>query len=135
MNIEIMRHSPGDVQDAIENGYVLLAAGKPSKAKEIFSGAYDRWPSEVRIVKGLGRACLDLNEVDNAEKYFSEVNALERETNAQLIKLIQHAWSLLQQDDINEAENLLREAQIKWPDKIGAFHMHHRILEVIRRRG
>lgn len=134
MNIEIVPHSLGDVQDVIENGYATLSAGNPGKAKEIFSGAYDKWPSEVRIVKGLGRACLDLNEVGNAEKYFLEVNDLESETNAQLNKLIQDARSSLQRDNINEAEKLLREAQLKWPDKIGAFHMHHRILEIVRRR-
>lgn len=96
--------------------------------------AREKFPADMQILKGLGSIYLDLKEFDKASKCFTEVHNLEANSFRELNKFMQGVNVLIDSEEYTKAEDLLREAKIRWPEKINPFHAHHRLLELNRRK-
>lgn len=95
--------------------------------------ARERFPDDIQILKGLGNIYLDLNELEKANKCFIEAQEKDMISYKELDELIQEANILIDSKNYTKAEELLLEAESRWPEHIAPFHAHHRLFEIKRR--
>jgi len=95
--------------------------------------AYDKFPDNLLILKGLGNIYLELKNLEEGSNYLIEAQKLEATSNKVMYEYIENGNKLLQAGDPAKAEEVFIEAQMKWPDKLAPFHAHHRLLETNRR--
>lgn len=90
------------------------ASGKPIKSKELLLKILKKQPKNFNVLNNLGLACLELNDYDQAEKYYSEAITL----NSNFIDPLVNLGNLKTKQNKNEeAKNLFVKA-LKINDKI-----------------
>tara|TARA_B110000971_G_scaffold51172_1_gene51665 strand:- start:48 stop:1583 length:1536 start_codon:yes stop_codon:yes gene_type:complete len=90
------------------------ASGKPIKSKELLLKILKKEPKNFNVLNNLGLACLELNDYDQAEKYYSEAITL----NSNFIDPLVNLGNLKTKQNKNEeAKNLFVKA-LKIDDKI-----------------
>lgn len=95
--------------------------------------AREKFPADLQVLKGLGSLYLEMKEFDKASECFTEVHHLEADSFRELNAFMQGVNVLMTSEEYSKAEELLHEAQTRWPEKCSPFYTHHRLLEVHRR--